>query len=275
MKYLIFLALSLAYSIMSAQQGVATYFEHVKIKMSIGGENMSEETKKKMMESLEKQMQREYTLVFNVEEATYKVEPKLEAPKPQQKGGAFIVMQNGGSDDVYYKNLRTNTYTNQLEIMGKRFLIKDTLPKREWKLGSETKKIGNYTCYKATATYTTTISTFSNLDNEESVTKEEEEERTITAWYTPEIPVSTGPDDYQGLPGLIMEIHDDDRTLVCNKITLKPEKAVEIKVPSKGKKVNQSEFNAIQEKKLKQFIEQNSTKHGRDNGKTISISIGG
>jgi GLPGLI family protein len=27
-----------------------------------------------------------------------------------------------------------------------------------------------------------------------------------TAWYTPQIPVSNGPRNYHGLPGLIMEV---------------------------------------------------------------------
>jgi GLPGLI family protein len=31
---------------------------------------------------------------------------------------------------------------------------------------------------------------------------------TITAWYTPEIPVNQGPENYWGLPGLILEIND-------------------------------------------------------------------
>ena len=37
------------------------------------------------------------------------------------------------------------------EFYGKRFLVKDKLVNIEWSLGTETKKIGNYTCYKAAA----------------------------------------------------------------------------------------------------------------------------
>jgi GLPGLI family protein len=37
---------------------------------------------------------------------------------------------------------------------------------------------------------------------------------TITAWYTPEIPVSQGPEGYWGLPGLILEVNDG-KTTIC------------------------------------------------------------
>ena len=36
----------------------------------------------------------------------------------------------------------------------------------------------------------------------------------MSAWFTPEIPVSTGPSMYGGLPGLILEINDDRTTML-------------------------------------------------------------
>ncbi len=37
------------------------------------------------------------------------------------------------------------------EFFGKQFLVKDELKTLEWKMGTETKQIGQYTCFKATA----------------------------------------------------------------------------------------------------------------------------
>jgi GLPGLI family protein len=45
---------------------------------------------------------------------------------------------------------------------------------------------------------------------------------TITAWYTPEIPVNQGPENYWGLPGLILEINDGKTVILCSKIVLNP-----------------------------------------------------
>ena len=64
----------------------------------------------------------------------------------------MLVMSFGGSgmEDIYYKNIQEKRFANKTEIMGKRFLVKDYLPEYKWELSSETKNIGNYTCYKAT-----------------------------------------------------------------------------------------------------------------------------
>ena len=62
-----------------------------------------------------------------------------------------------------------NRLSNQQETFGKQFIIKDNLEPIEWELHSDTKNIGNYTCYKAT--YTKEVEemstmTFSSNDDE-------------------------------------------------------------------------------------------------------------
>lgn len=107
-----------------------------------------------------------------------------------------------------------------------------------------------------------------------STEKEESTETTktitTTAWYTPEIPVSVGPDGYWGLPGLILEVQEDRRVLLCSQIILNPSEKFSIEVPSRGKVVTQDEFNTIQEEKNKEWIERNTG--GSKNGYQI-ISV--
>ncbi|WP_332911473.1 GLPGLI family protein [Algoriphagus boritolerans] len=56
----------------------------------------------------------------------------------------------------------------------------------------------------------------------------------VTAWFTPEIPVSHGPESYFGLPGLILEVQNQGRTLICEKIELNPStNPVKIEQPKK------------------------------------------
>ena len=49
-------------------------------------------------------------------------------------------------------------------------------------------------------------------------------EITISAWYTPQIPVSAGPGNYHGLPGLILEVNDGSETVICSKIVINPKR---------------------------------------------------
>ena len=57
-------------------------------------------------------------------------------------------MSAGGG--LKYKNTKDAVVLEETEFFGKKFLISENGKKPEWKLGAETKKIGNYICYKAT-----------------------------------------------------------------------------------------------------------------------------
>ncbi|MGL4632712.1 MAG: GLPGLI family protein [Leadbetterella sp.] len=75
---------------------------------------------------------------------------------------------------------------------GRKDVLKDTLFPVVWKLLGETKKIGSFTCKKA---------------------KGKISGREYEVWYTPQIPVSTGPWKFYGLPGLILEAKEIGGTI--------------------------------------------------------------
>jgi len=82
---------------------------------------------------------------------------------------------------------------------------------------------------------------------------DEPKDRTVTVWYTPEIPVSHGPDKYWGLPGLILEVNADKTHILCSKIIVNPKDKVVIKLPKKGKKVTRKEYEVLMEKQMNQM----------------------
>ena len=84
----------------------------------------------------------------------------------------------------------------------------------------------------------------------------------ITAWYTPEIPVSQGPDSYWGLPGLILEVNDGKTTILCSKVVMNAKEKVEIKAPSNGKVVTQKEYDETVIKKMEEMSEMNPGRGG-------------
>ena len=268
-------------NVMSAQnfQGVATYKSKRQMDFQIGNDStdtggnmqMDSDMQKRMMEMLKKQFEKTYILTFSKEESLFKEEESLEAPQP---GGMQIVIAGMGGSDILYKNTKEERFANQNEMYGKVFLIEDKLEKQDWKLGSETKNIGDYTCYKATLVRERPVEMDGMPDLDES--KEPEmEEYTTTAWYTPQISVSNGPRSYHGLPGLILEVNDGSETIICSKIVLNPKEKMSISAPSKGKKVTQVEYDAIMEKKMREMRKRFEREGDHDDGESFSIRIRG
>jgi GLPGLI family protein len=75
----------------------------------------------------------------------------------------------------------------------------------------------------------------------------------VEAWYTPQIPVSHGPLEYWGLPGLILEVSAGNTTMLCSKITLNPEQKIKIEAPSKGKEITKKEYKKTIISKMQEF----------------------
>lgn len=278
LKNLALTALILTMSIGYAQEfhGEATYKSKRKVDIKLDSTQMASGMADQMMEMLKKQFEKTYVLSFNKEESMYKEEEALAAPQPQ---GMNVVMVMTGGSDVLYKNHKEKRYTNQNESFSKVFLIKDELNDIEWTLGSETKNIGDYKCFKATTTREIEdIESGISVNGDKDLSSSEEpkmKEITITAWYTPQIPVSAGPGNYHGLPGLILEVNDGSETVICSKIVINPKKATEIVEPDNGKEVTQEGYDKIMEKKMKEMEERyRSHDRGRD-GESIEIRIGG
>tara|TARA_B100000795_G_scaffold168505_1_gene126933 strand:- start:273 stop:941 length:669 start_codon:yes stop_codon:yes gene_type:complete len=220
--------------------------------------------------------QKTFILNFDQKTSSYKEEIILDVPKPQVGGGDIVMMSFGGSGNasVYFKNIKEKRFSNQTEIMGKRFLVKDKLPEYKWELSSETKNIGNYTCYKAT--FTEEVENI-QMTFDIGEAKEEKKKETIitTAWYTPQISVANGPGNYQGLPGLILEINDGKKIIVCTEIILKPFEKNTIKEPKKGKVVSQNKFLKIQKQKTDEMMERLNATKSLDLGNGSTIQMGG
>jgi GLPGLI family protein len=260
-------------------KGKAIYKTSMKSNFKISAENnpgMDENMQEEIRKRMQKMNQKTYVLEFNKYNSTYTQKVSLDAPKTSIGKISPIMMSFGGTGNssIYYKNIQEKRFVNQTEIMGKRFLVKDKLPEHPWKLSSETKHIGNYTCYKAT--YSKEVEnkniTFKDGDSVESIKKE-----TIvtTAWYTPQIPVSNGPGTYQGLPGLILEINDGKKVFVCTEIILNSSEKTNILEPTKGKIVSQNKFIKIQKEKSDELMEKFKGRNGLDLGNGINIKIGG
>lgn len=241
-------------------QGKAYYFSKSKMELGNWGARLSEEQKKQVAARLKNRLEKTYVLTFNKEESTFYEDEKLDA-----MSGATDSWGKNFTPGEQYKNVKTNTQVQEQEFYGKQFLVKDNLQPIEWKMGTETKQIGKYTCFKATASIPTNELTWYNFSwdkvrntneqNADSTAVEPEDIKMteVEAWYSPQIPVSHGPLEYWGLPGLILEVSADNTTMLCSKIVLNPKETIEIVAPEKGKIVSKTEYTETIIEKMKEF----------------------
>lgn len=240
-------------------QGQAFYMSKSRLELGRWGARMSEAQKKDIAIRLKNRLEKEFTLTFDKEASLFIEEEQLDAISgaTDSWGKNFAAGEN-------YKNVKTNSQIQQQEFYGKKFLIKDVLQPIEWTLGSATKKIGNYTCYKATTFIPTDDLLWYSFswsrmrvpsDDIESdeVSETQVDVTQVEAWYTPQIPVRHGPSDYWGLPGLILEVSAGDTTMLCTKIVLNPNEKIEIKAPRKGDVLAKSEYQDLIQNKMLEF----------------------
>lgn len=261
-------------------QGQAYYFSKTTMDMSRWdrGGKMSEAQKKQMEARMKPWLEKTYILTFNKVESIFKEDEKLEGGPggraPSMWGSSF-------SAGLQYKNIKEKVFLQDQEFFGKQFLITEQMTPFNWKMGSETKKIGQYTCYKATTMRPSSELNFTSTNRRDSdkkkekikkdsinvaskaiavetavavavvekdkelVEEEKEEMVEVVAWYSPMIPVSQGPTEYWGLPGLILELSAGNTTMLCSKIVMNPEEKITIKRPTKGDVVTKKQYNEI------------------------------
>lgn len=115
----------------------------------------------------------------------------------------------------YYKDFSISNYRVYSEKNNNEIYISDNLPTYEWELENESKIISGYNCKKAT--------TIKNILNKSQY---------ITAWYCEDISINDGPMDFNGLPGFIIQIEIDDKTILkFEKIKIISNTSTEILLP--------------------------------------------
>jgi len=270
LSLLLFLGTGLQAAFAQGFTGRAYYKSTSQFSIKMDSTKMAPEQMAQIQASLKKQMEQNYILSFNQTESTWKKEESLGGgPATASAGGAVFMVATSGEGSTLYKNIADQSFLEQQDMMGKAYLVKDMLEPVEWELSEETKKVGNYTVQKASYTRIVDSKRFSTGMTEMENVKDTLQ---VTVWFTPEIPVAHGPENFFGLPGLILEVQNQGRTLICEKIELNPSAdPVVIERPSKGKEITQAEFRTVQEEGMKQMMNRYQGKPGEGNRMEIRI----
>lgn len=262
-KLLTVLVILLANTVFFAQniEGKAYYISKTNTELDFSDrEGMPEEIKQRIKQQMKDLSTKTFVLSFNASESLYQEETELDNSSLSENrfGGGLRMIMSAQDAGILYKNTKNKSYTNQKDVYGKQFIIQDSLKTFDWKLENESKKVGNYLCFKATTTMKmlqrpSGFPGNPNSEKDEAPTLSEKEEL-VTVWYTLDIPLQQGPEKLWGLPGLILEVEMGNKKILCTKVEVSNNsKTFNIEPPKKGKKVNQETFDEILAKKIKEL----------------------
>jgi GLPGLI family protein len=156
--------------------------------------------------------------------------------------------------DMFYLDFTRNKLMIRQIIWGEAFIAEEPIPIMHWNILTDNKKLGNYSCQKATTTF---------------------RGRDYEAWFTTEIPVSDGPWKFHGLPGLILEVYDSNKEVqfLFDSITVPGLVDKDLMAPQKGSRIPFLAFKNIERTQSEKAVKlaQASVEEGTDVDVHINI----
>jgi len=119
-----------------------------------------------------------FDLLFSGNKSVYKTGKESDQKIPEWMSSGII--------STVYINMDSGTYASEKQVYDKTYHIIDTLPHIDWKITDETRTVAGFTCRKATGRFCDSLF--------------------IVAFYTDQILLTSGPETFNGLPGLILGI---------------------------------------------------------------------
>lgn len=189
--------------------------------------------------SLPKETMSTQVLYFSESEALYEEDATATDDNDPRMAGMLTRFSLMGPPEKkmvkLYHNLKKNETIEQIVFMTRDFRVTTKLEPIAWKLKGQNTKILDYMCMAAE----TQIG-----------------DKTITAYFTSEIPIPLGPDKYTGLPGLVLAVEIDGQTaFVATSIDLTLPARGLLSKPGTGKKITPTKFEKLIAEKMKEYEE--------------------
>src|SRR5690606_17029541 len=115
--------------------------------------------------------------------------PNIQDASDEEYQALTSYLKNSKNSYVSYER-ESNTSLMVESIGSNYYLVKDQLPHIKWEITNDTKTIMDIDCVKATGYF---------------------RGRKWIAWFTTTYPYNIGPLEFQGLPGIIMEVYDESK----------------------------------------------------------------
>jgi GLPGLI family protein len=160
-----------------------------------------------------------FDLYFNGDKSLYK--PGREVQITQRPPDWASAQAN---DNVVFNDLAKQTTTTQKNVYENTYLVQDSLKTLKWKITNDTRTIAGLECRRATAVIMDSVF--------------------VVAFFTEQILCTSGPEGFNGLPGMILglAIPRLHMTWYASKLELIDVKDTNLAVPKKGKPINNKEL---------------------------------
>ncbi len=240
---LLFFFLNTAIFAQDNTSGIITYEQVIDYDL---GDYKSDPAREAYVSDLPKQGKSKFVLSFSGQQAFY--EQDLENVEAQSQKlqnaiakGSYGKAPTTKTKQVYF-NMADNSQIEQVEFMTRNFNLKSGLPQLAWKITSDRKKVLDYVCIGAELT---------------------QGKQTFKAWFSLEIPISAGPADYYGLPGLILAVEKNSEVfLLATKVDLGTAPSNLKAMLNEGKEMNKAEFDKTVAEKEQEYKESMRNKKG-------------
>jgi GLPGLI family protein len=213
------------------RSGKVVYEETVKMEIHLEGDAAA------FAASLPKERKSLKSLIYNEKASLYTNEKKEGAAEDHmaESGGTMVVMRMNEPENKMYTDFAANKQIEQKEFMTRMFLIEKELGVSDWKITGNEKTILDYPCQEAT--------------------RKVNDSTAVTVWFTPQIPIPTGPGEYLNLPGLVLGVDYDNgrRTVIAKSVEAMELDSKMLAKPKEGKKITEPEFKEIVEEKMKEM----------------------
>ena len=168
------------------------------------------------------------TLYFTPTESKY--EDSEERAEPDDAGYSW-------RKDAFFlkRNFEENTIYDVMTLLGKTYILEDSLRTPNWKILNDMKEVAGHICMNA-------------------YWEDTLKQQRIVAWFALDMPVPAGPERLCGLPGLILEANVNDGALILTADRIVEKKlTIELNLPKKkikGKKITEAEYLDILKKHI-------------------------
>ncbi len=223
-----------------AQTSYKVTYNISEIKLQGSIDNLDEKGKRITKQVSDKAKDVHYTLISNKDSSYFQLENTLrkESDSPLDDMLSRMAKRFPSFNKKVYTNHNENTIIFVRNLINQDFLVERDCYDFNWIIRDESKKILGLVAKKAEGNY------YDPVTNEELK---------VEAWFVPSIPLQSGPDIFNGLPGLIAEVNL--KGAVVSVISMEPNMILKIEKMDAAKAMTQEEYENLIINLTKKYID--------------------